>query len=75
VKFKRYETSDLKRNVFGDAAVVTGRLKRVRENRGQEVEDDWRFPGLLVARRVAETPSGGSHHTPCGGALVSDVVS
>jgi ketosteroid isomerase-like protein len=50
VKFKRYETSDVKVNVFGDAAVVTGRLKRVREKQGKDVEDDWRFTKVYVRR-------------------------
>jgi len=50
VRFKRYETSDLKVNVFGDAAVVTGRLKRVREKQGKDVEDDWRFTKVYLRR-------------------------
>jgi ketosteroid isomerase-like protein len=50
VKFKRYETSDVKINVFGDAAVVTGRLKRVREKQGNDVEDDWRFTKVYLRR-------------------------
>jgi ketosteroid isomerase-like protein len=50
VKFKRYETSDVKVNVLGDAAVVTGRVKRVREKQGGDVEDDWRFTKVYVRR-------------------------
>jgi ketosteroid isomerase-like protein len=50
VKFKQYETSDIKVNVFGDAAVVTGRVKRVRERSGKDVEDDWRFTKVYVRR-------------------------
>ncbi len=50
VKFKRYETSDVKINVFGDAAVATGRLKRVREKQGNDVEDDWRFTKVYLRR-------------------------
>jgi len=50
VKFKRYETSDMKVNIFGDAAVVTGRLKRVRDKQGKDVEDDWRFTKVYVRR-------------------------
>ncbi|HEV3438099.1 MAG TPA: nuclear transport factor 2 family protein [Gemmata sp.] len=48
VKFKRYETSDVKINVFGDSAVVTGRLKRVREKQGKDFEDDWQFTKVYV---------------------------
>ncbi len=50
VKFKRYTTSELKVNVFGDSAVVTGHLNRVRERQGQEFEDNWRFTKVLVRR-------------------------
>jgi ketosteroid isomerase-like protein len=50
VKFKRYETSDLKINVFGDSAVVTGRLIRVRERQGKDIEDNWRFTKVYVRR-------------------------
>lgn len=50
VKFKHYETSDVNVNVFGDAAVVTGRLKRVRDRQGKDVEDDWRFTKVYVRR-------------------------
>jgi len=50
VKFKQYETSGVKVNVFGDAAVVTGRLKRVRERGGKDIEDDWRFTKVYVRR-------------------------
>ena len=41
--FERYETSDLKVRVYGDAAVVTGRLQRTRTIDGKKTDDDWRF--------------------------------
>jgi ketosteroid isomerase-like protein len=41
--FQRYESSDIKVRVFGDAAVVTGRLQRVRTINDKQVDDDWRF--------------------------------
>ncbi len=50
VKFKQYETSEVKFDIFGDAAVVTGRLKRVRERQGKDVEDDWRFTKVYARR-------------------------
>ncbi len=50
VKFKRYETSEVKVNVFGDAAVVTGRLMRVRERQGKDIEDNWRFTKVYLHR-------------------------
>jgi hypothetical protein len=43
MKFERYETSDLNFRIYGQSAVVTGRLLRRREINGREVEDDWRF--------------------------------
>jgi len=41
--FQRYDTSDIKIRVYGDAAVVTGRLQRVRTIDEKQVADDWRF--------------------------------
>ena len=43
MKFLRYQTSDVRVRVYGDAAVVTGRLQRTRSMNGQEISDDWRF--------------------------------
>lgn len=43
MKFERYETSDLNFRIYGQSAVVTGRLLRKREINGRHVEDDWRF--------------------------------
>jgi ketosteroid isomerase-like protein len=34
--------------VYGDAAVVTGRLQRTRSMNGQEMSDDWRFTKTYV---------------------------
>lgn len=50
MKFQKYETSDLRIRVFGDAAVVTGRLQRARTLNGQSVEDNWRFTKVYVRR-------------------------
>ena len=43
LKFLRYTTSDVHVRVYGDAAVVTGRLQRTRTLNGNEISDDWRF--------------------------------
>jgi uncharacterized protein (TIGR02246 family) len=43
MKFSRYETSGAEVRVFGDTAIVTGRLLRTREVGGRVVDDDWRF--------------------------------
>jgi len=48
MKFLHYETSDLRVRVYGDAAVVTGRLQRTRTLNGNEVSDNWRFTKTYV---------------------------
>ena len=50
LKFPRYETSDIRIRVYGDAAVVTGRLRRTRTVNGTNVDDDWRFTKVYVRR-------------------------
>lgn len=50
VKFKKYETTDVKIQVFGDAAVVTGLLARTRIRGEQQSEDKWRFTKTYVKR-------------------------
>jgi ketosteroid isomerase-like protein len=50
MKFQRYTTSDLEILVFGDAAVVAGRLERQRSVNGESVADDWRFTKVCVRR-------------------------
>ena len=50
LKFPRYETSDIRIRVYGDAAVVTGRLQRTRTVSGKNVDDDWRFTKVYVRR-------------------------
>jgi len=48
--FLRYQTSELRVRVYGDAAIVTGRLQRIRTRNGQEVVDDWRFTKVYIRR-------------------------
>jgi ketosteroid isomerase-like protein len=48
MRFSRYETSELGVRVYGDTAVVTGRVRRSRERAGQMVDDDWRFTKVYV---------------------------
>lgn len=48
--FTHYHTSDLRIRVYGDAAVVTGRLQRTRHRDGREVGDDWRFTKVYIRR-------------------------
>ena len=50
MKFQRYQTSDIRTRVYGDAAVVTGQLARERESARKEFEDDWRFTKIYVRR-------------------------
>lgn len=48
MKFLHYETSDLRIRVYGDAAVVSGRMQRTRSMNGKEITDDWRFTKVYV---------------------------
>ena len=50
MKFVRYETSELSTRVFGDTAIVTGRLLRTRKMNERELQDDWRFSKVYVRR-------------------------
>ncbi|MFQ5705005.1 MAG: nuclear transport factor 2 family protein [Gemmatimonadales bacterium] len=52
MRFQRYETSDLRVRVCGDAAVVTGRLERTRRLEGEVVVDDWQFTKKMYVRRA-----------------------
>src|SRR2546430_15734142 len=47
-KFLHYATSDVHVRVYGNAAVVTGRLQRTRTLNGNEISDDWRFTKTYV---------------------------
>jgi len=53
MSFQRYFTSSLKVRVYGDTAVVSGRLQRTRTLNGKTIDDDWRFTKVYVrsARR------------------------
>jgi ketosteroid isomerase-like protein len=48
MKFSRYATSDIRVRLYGDAAVVNGRLQRTRTLNGKELSDDWRFTKVYV---------------------------
>lgn len=48
MKFLIYQTSDVHVRLYGNAAVVTGRLQRTRSMNGQEISDDWRFTKTYV---------------------------
>ena len=48
MKFLRYATSDIRIRVYGDAAVVSGRLQRTRSMNGKELSDDWRFTKVYI---------------------------
>ena len=52
MKFQRYETSDLNFRIYGQSAVVTGRLQRKRAINGRAMEDDWRF--IKVYQRTTD---------------------
>jgi len=46
--FERYATSDTSARIYGDVAVVTGRLERRRQVDDRRLEDDWRFTKVYV---------------------------
>jgi ketosteroid isomerase-like protein len=48
MKFLHYVTSDLRIRVYGDTAVVSGRMQRTRTINGKEVSDDWRFTKVYI---------------------------
>jgi uncharacterized protein (TIGR02246 family) len=48
MKFDRYETSEIRVRLYGDSAVVTGRLQRTRTIDGRTMADDWRFTKTYV---------------------------
>jgi ketosteroid isomerase-like protein len=47
-KIDRYESSGVKTKVFGDAAISTGRLQRMRTLGDRRLEDDWLFTKVYV---------------------------
>jgi ketosteroid isomerase-like protein len=51
MKFQRYETSDTAFRLFGEAAVVTGRLIRERNFAEKHIHEDWRFTKVYVRRQ------------------------
>lgn len=50
IKFDIYKTSDIRIKVYGNSAVVTGQLVRIRDARSTKFEDDWRFTKVYVRR-------------------------
>jgi len=46
--FDRYDSSDLRVRVYGDTALVSGRLVRTRKMTGISVEDVWLFTKVYV---------------------------
>jgi len=50
-KFDKYQTSEIDIRVYGDAAVVTGRLLRTRTFNGRTVDDNWRFTKIYIKQR------------------------
>src|SRR6187401_1349000 len=50
MKFDRYESSETQIRVYGDTAIVTGRIKRTRTIAGKTMDDDWRFTKVYLRR-------------------------
>lgn len=53
MRFERYETSQIKVRIYGDTAVVTGRLQRTRTIAGKQTTDDWRFTKVYARQNGA----------------------
>ena len=51
MKFLHYATSALRIRIYGDTAVVTGRMQRTRTLNSQQVSDDWRFTKVYVREK------------------------
>jgi ketosteroid isomerase-like protein len=50
-KFDKYQTSEVDIRIYGDAAVVTGRLLRTRTFNGRTADDNWRFTKMYIKQR------------------------
>ena len=50
MKFDRYESSDIQSRVYGETAIVTGRIQRTRTIGGKTMNDDWRFTKVYLRR-------------------------
>ena len=50
MKFKHYQTSDLRIRVYGDAAVVSGLLQRTRTIDDRDINENWRFTKMYIRR-------------------------
>ena len=50
MKFDRYESSDTQSRVYGDTAIVVGRIRRTRTIAGKTIDDDWRFTKVYLRR-------------------------
>ena len=53
MRFERYETSEIRVRVYGESAIVTGRLQRTRMLNGQTRDDDWRFTKVYARQSGA----------------------
>jgi hypothetical protein len=49
-RFERYATSETSVRLFGEVAVVTGRLQRTRRLNERVLDDDWRFTKVYARR-------------------------
>ena len=50
MKFDRYESSEPQFRIYGDTAIVTGRIRRTRAVSGKTMDDDWRFTKVYIRR-------------------------
>ena len=50
MKFDHYESSETQARLYGDTAIVTGRIRRTRTISGKTMDDDWRFTKVYLRR-------------------------
>lgn len=63
--FLKYETSEIRVRLIGDAALVTGRVARERSMNGKDLADDWRFT-KVYARSHGRWQVVAWHASPAG---------
>jgi len=50
MKFENYSTSDIQVRIYGDIALVSGRMKRSRTLQGQPIDDHWQFTKVYTRK-------------------------
>jgi uncharacterized protein (TIGR02246 family) len=65
MKFEKYESSGIDVKLYGDAAVVTGKIDRTRKFNEKLAADDWRFTKVYI-RKAGQWRVVAFHASPAG---------